>query len=60
MAVKTKPLTLEEQEWVTLFLSGKSLHEVAKQASVSMLTVERVLRRAMGCAGGGSRRFSED
>jgi transposase len=60
MAVTPKALTLEEQAWVDLFLSGKSSHEVAKQARVSMLTVERVMRRAMGVAGGGSRRASED
>lgn len=43
-----KPLTAEEWQIVERFAAGHSVHAIAKSSHLTVATVERLIRRAMG------------
>lgn len=49
-------LTVEERQVVDRFAAGESVHAVAQAARLPVLTVERLLRRALGYPSNGTRR----
>lgn len=55
--MKTKKPTLSAEEWaiVDQFAAGASVYAVAKAARLTVATVERLIRRAMGHPGHGVR-----
>lgn len=54
MATK-KTLTAEEWRIVDRFAAGHSVHAIAKSSHLPVATVERLIRRAMGHPGQGTR-----
>lgn len=55
MATKKTTLSPEERQIVDRFAAGQSVHALAKQCQLTVQTVERLIRRAMGHPAHGTR-----
>lgn len=55
MARKKTTLSAEERQLVDRFAAGQSVHALAKQFQLTVQTVERLIRRAMGAPAHGVR-----